>query len=720
MRRPALATAVCAASFFVCFGTGMAAAADLVWQVENPFRFFKPTRSFAMHEAAFNAVRGDPASPLPADIIWRTERRLNDPDCKDQSSPDKCLATAGKRWPESRLGWAARTLPETCYESDGHPRRYSIMCERKYSWGSAKEDYVLPEAHTVQIAIAPDKLDGATGDCLWSWQPRKAGGKVETRKLACKNKLTIARVPYSQIQANSGVSVSVKLPDGRTLSDPEVVVEDLFIVAMGDLFGSGESNPDRPVTFSPSRQMVYDPSLQRDEMAFRGVEPGKATTQFGLASSDDQINPKVLPRRYMEDEASGHFYKQSSADFQQAFDKAAAHWLSRDCHRSQYGYPFRVGIEMALENRHRSVTFASFNCSGAAIAEGLFLDMDAREGFSEAGGAKVRPQLDQLAELICRGPRTQAATYTLPLYATGGTSIAVQKISKVWCPPQQRKRPIDVVLLSIGGNDVGFGGLVAYAMTESAGDFAPIARWVGSSIRFSPDVSRVYLNVLDQRMKALKDALTDGFGIAPSRVLQTSYEPIQFDETGALCGSQPTLGLDVHPGLKLSRQRLAETADFLKGFLGRLECISSTKGHSCPALATGAGTGFTLITDHLPEFAKRGMCARDPKRALADGVNMRMPRQTSDGEEFRPYSPAAVTPYAHHYRLFRTPNDAFLAANTHREGISIFDILQPAYAGLYSGAIHPTAEAHAIVADHVVRHVRAIVDERAVVENAAR
>ena len=31
--------------------------------------------------------------------------------------------------------------------------------------------------------------------------------------------------------------------------------------------------------------------------------------------------------------------------------------------------------------------------------------------------------------------------------------------------------------------------------------------------------------------------------------------------------------------------------------------------------------------------------------------------------------------------------------------------------GLYSGAIHPTAEAHAIVADHVVRHARGIVDK---------
>jgi hypothetical protein len=39
-------------------------------------------------------------------------------------------------------------------------------------------------------------------------------------------------------------------------------------------------------------------------------------------------------------------------------------------------------------------------------------------------------------------------------------------------------------------------------------------------------------------------------------------------------------------------------------------------------------------------------------------------------------------------------------------------MLQPAYAGLYSGAIHPTAEAHAIVADHIVKHAREIIDAK--------
>ena len=95
-------------------------------------------------------------------------------------------------------------------------------------------------------------------------------------------------------------------------------------------------------------------------------------------------------------------------------------------------------------------------------------------------------------------------------------------------------------------------------------------------MRFGPQVSRVYLELLDERMKAVKDALQDGFGVAPARVVQSSYEPIQFDENGAICGAEPTLGLDVHVNLKLNKQRLQETADFLHDFLGRLECIAGS------------------------------------------------------------------------------------------------------------------------------------------------
>ncbi len=715
----------------VSLAAGAGQAADLVWEVENPFRFFKPTRSFALHEAAFNAVRGEPSAPLPPDIIWRTERALNDPDCKDASTPDRCAATAGKRYQQSRLGWAAQTLAETCYESNGAPRRYSTRCERKYSWGTAKEDYVLPEAHTIAIRISAEQLASAGGDCNWTWQSRKPGGKTESRKIPCREKLTIARVPYAMERAHSGVAVSVKLPDGRELADQDVVVDDLFIVALGDFFASGESNPDRPVQFSAAREMVYDPIVltAQNDAPDKAETPGYGIASnpgYGLASNNDQTNPKVLPRRFMDDEAAERFHKLASPEFLAAFEKASARWLSKDCHRSQYGYPFRVAIQLALENRHRSVTLASFTCSGAEVAEGLFLDMDPREGANEIPGGKVQAQLDQLSNLLCRGARAQNASYTLPVYGRGSSQIAAQTITKSWCPPQLRKRAIDVVLMSIGGNDVGFGALAAYALTESLGDLAPIAAIGGGRMRFGPQVARVYLGVLDQRMKALQHALHDGFGVAPSHIVQSSYEPIQYDENGRLCGSQPTLGMDVHPGFRLSRERLAETADFLAEFLAQLECIAGSKGRSgCSSrLATGQGTGFALVTDHIPEFGKRGLCARDPKHAMADAIAMRMPRRPPNGDPFAPYSPAATLPYAHRWRLFRTPNDAFLTANTHREGSPLFDVLQPAYAGLFSGAIHPTAEAHAIVADHVVRHVRAIIDKpadnRDVIESKAQ
>jgi hypothetical protein len=164
MRRAALASI--AGGLLAAVAVSSSQAAGLIWEVENPFRFFKPTKSFVLHEAAFNAIRDNPSVPPPADIIWRTERRLNDPDCKDASTPDRCAATAGKRYQQSRMGWAAQTLGETCYEGGARPR-YAAVCERSYSWGKAKEGYVLPDAHTVAIRIAPDHLVGVTGDCTW-------------------------------------------------------------------------------------------------------------------------------------------------------------------------------------------------------------------------------------------------------------------------------------------------------------------------------------------------------------------------------------------------------------------------------------------------------------------------------------------------------------------------------------------------------------------------
>ena len=83
----------------------------------------------------------------------------------------------------------------------------------------------------------------------------------------------------------------------------------------------------------------------------------------------------------------------------------------------------------------------------------------------------------------------------------------------------------------------------------------------------------------------MRDALRDGFGVDPGRVVQNGYEPLQYDENGQFCGSQPTLGMDVHPTLKLNKARVAETAEFFRDFVKRLECTANA---GKPGLSVGS------------------------------------------------------------------------------------------------------------------------------------
>ena len=333
MRHATLATASLIVVLAAGLNTTPSKAADLLWQVENPFRFFKRSASFDAQERAFNAVRGDVNAPLPDKIIWKTERRLNDPDCKDSSSPTACANSARGHYESSRQGWASQTLDFTCYDRNARPRHYLSTCDRQYSWGTAKEDYVLPEAHTVHVSISPEILTGLpAGDCTWSWTPRRAGLPGETRKQACKDQFVIRRVPYSKDQSISGAAVKVTLPDGRELADPAVIVEDLFVVAMGDSFMSGEGNPDKPVVLSATREMVYDPTnADSRDVASRSI----ANPAYGVASAPSDVDPKSLPKRRMEDEQKSLIFRPNSPEFQAAFDKSGAQWLSTDCHRSQ-------------------------------------------------------------------------------------------------------------------------------------------------------------------------------------------------------------------------------------------------------------------------------------------------------------------------------------------------------------------------------------------------
>jgi hypothetical protein len=703
--------AACAAATFLVGGP--AHGQDLTWEVLNPFRFYKDASAFRLHEDAFKAVAANGAADN-SQIIRRIDRCLNDPSAVDPALRAACAAVVREHRVDARLGWAASTLGSTCYDRLERPRKYPAECERERAGRRVREDYVLPESHAVSIGLAPARLAAAGSErCVWSWKPRSGGAWQQSDPQPCTDRKVVDRVPFSTDRAASGLEVKVELSGGRSFRE-DVIVDDLLIAAIGDSFASGEGNPDQPVAFSASRGMDYRrPRCEPATAAMAGSRKGLLRTLGSPASS---IDPYVLPRRYMRDEQQGLQYDFCDPRFNDAFWEKSAQWLSPDCHRSQYAFPMRVSLQLALEDRHRAVTLIHLACSGAQVTDGLFKSLDARQHYdpSRKKTKTVTAQFEQLTRLICRvDARVPSEGYPVQAFKSGDTRLFEETLRGQWCPSDKRKREIDLVLLSIGGNDIGFSAVAAYTFLDHARDIAPLAGMMERQLRFGPEVAETYLRTLDSRMVAVQKALRAGYGIDPSRVIHVSYENVEYDEAGRLCGDpeRAMIGMDVHPRFKLDAGRVAEVHTFLGKLFTRLQCVTEANGDCPKNLKTGEGTRFTLVVDHQPEFLRRGICARDPAHLAADAQRMSMPRVVSGS--FTPYLPSDYRPYAHRMHLFRTPNDSFLTANEHRASEApLFDILQPAVAALLSGAFHPTAEAHAIVADHVLAHARRILAQR--------
>jgi len=93
---------------------------------------------------------------------------------------------------------------------------------------------------------------------------------------------------------------------------------------------------------------------------------------------------------------------------------------------------------------------------------------------------------------------------------------------------------------------------------------------------------------------------------------------------------------------------------------------------------------------------------------------LRVPRKINGTWE--PFNPSQWRAYAPRQRLFRTPNDAFMAGNFHvpkslvQTAMSMqgYGWVQLLLASVYSGAFHPSAEGQAAIADAVVTQARAV------------
>ncbi|HEX2843553.1 hypothetical protein [Hyphomicrobium sp.] len=593
---------------------------EIDWRVENPFRFFADAKDTEVHRATYLSLSPEQREAAPV------------------------LASEHALARRHEAGWAETMYRKTCWAG----RRNRHVCPDK-------SDYVNPDRHRVIVSLKG--MTEPNVDCRWITSelgPSPGAESAVTRP--CGEPMTFS-APYP-----AGIGVRVEV-GGITVASTEIKVRDIFVVGIGDSFGSGEGNPDVPVRFSPERTVEY----------------GKGGGADDLTGYPARAGP----------------WKQVGDD---AFVEGNARWLDQACHRSLYSYQVRAALELAVEDPHRAVTFAGFACSGAEVTWGLFLRYKGNEWVPNP------PDLSQIsaaADAQC-GKRDAPVVDMPEAYHMNGIIPELQgglTLSK--CPPNQARK-IDLVLLSVGGNDIGFARLVANAVLSDESLVRNLGGWFGQV--HGNKESQELLTRLDQRYKAMNRAI-HGILHVPwdesDRVILTSYPPFALlDDQGNMC-RDGSAGMEVFSEFKIT-QKAALSSSWLADKLDQI-MKKSAELH-----------GWTFAEDHRKTFVGRGLCAGHTNGLGPLVDDLRLPRR-HDGV-WKPYNPAHYEPYAARLRWFRTPNDAFLTGNFHVAGsvvqkvlkLQSFSWFQVLLASTYSGAFHPTAEGHAAIADSVVLRARAV------------
>ncbi|MGD9923271.1 MAG: hypothetical protein AB7V13_17780 [Pseudorhodoplanes sp.] len=551
-------------------------------------------------------------------------------------------------------GWARDMVDNLCVDQTG---RLPETCQRD----GEKENYLSPVDHPITAMAAGGVPPNAL--CAWSFDDGQSEpGQATTR---CDDPVRI-RVKRGRTTI---ATVDVGLPDGtaqRVIA--EITVKDLLIAGMGDSVAAGEGNPDRAI------------ALDDGGFCFRRFLAGSTSEYFRPGRSGFKGSKACDPAL---SSSSGN----SSADW----SKLNARWWSAACHRSLYGYQLRAALALAIENPQIAVTFLPLACSGSTIDAGFFNSLRARECPPTGGCSSTNvAQMVRLKEALDLAHKTD------------------------------KERRLDAILLTIGANDIWFSGLVADVITEAPTERALFRR--GGLIADVSD-ARGYLEDFPRDFAKLRNAIKPYLGGNLQRVVFVTYGNPAMVNGGQVCAGGRA-GFDVHPAFNVDAGRLREASDFVeRQFLPRLRALATCEAKG--ACRDPLTERMSFVDQHQSEFSHHGFCARAPGDPVFDRecfleTGDSFETNPSDAatdpmrcglraRDFRPYSPRA--------RWIRTANDSYFTAMTFPEGINaalqpsdLHDATWGATSAVYGGAVHPTAEGHAAMADAAMPVLRAVLD----------
>ena len=622
------------------------------WQVVNRFRLFRDAASFRLHENAWRQylLHAD-GLHLAADdlqsLIARTSVLGSEHVLNDRRIAFSSILRSNFDW----RGWAAKQQGATCYDSD----------KRDYTACGSLNNYLSPSGHDVELWLTATGSAAVPADKSCEW--RIADKLVAT--VSCGQRVSGANVnlPYP-----GGADISVNVVGEQPIT-VAASVHDVLIAGLGDSFASGEGNPDQPVAFG-------------DAHRFKNLYPLRAVNDIS----------------------------------------GSAQWTDQLCHRSLYGQQFRAALQLAVENRQAAVTFLDYSCSGAAIDEGLLgpqayverrseTDVSAKSLGRPLSGNSKDGQLYRLLRALC-------------------LSRLEQSDARWLCPKGAFRRPLDFIFLSVGGNDIGFSNMVAWA-TLREGVSAAIAAFFGATVSSREFAARARDKLPDayaRLAKAMEASLPLYSGgdklFDPSRVILTAYPDLVSDETGRQCAAAGDS--DGPEDQFAANQSLDMFSSWLVARNSRLTAVRSAVASLYAEMKALAGDHGWTFAGHVYAdrmFDGHGFCARNPKMA-DDPAEMLMmpcwgkaPRETASCEQswsgkahdWRPYNPATQNyPFALRQRWVRSFNDAYLAINQKvidRSGRTDEKSSQGVFSET-TGALHPTAEGHAAMADALLLSVR--------------
>jgi hypothetical protein len=284
---------------------------------------------------------------------------------------------------------------------------------------------------------------------------------------------------------------------------------------------------------------------------------------------------------------------------------------------------------------------------------------------------------------------------------------------------QDPKRNLDMVLLTIGANDVNFAGLVANVIVDSTTERILLKQ--GGAIASVADATKSLEGDLPDEFSQLRTALKPFVGGNLDRVVFVSYPNPAMQAQDKPCpGSRD--GLDVHPAFGADAERLRTAAQFVETkFLPDIRALATCEGNrSCRNPPTD---GMTFVDGHQAEFVRHGMCVRassdpefDRNCFLTNGNSFQTdPNAAPDNPMACGEPPSGYKPYASRARWIRTANDSYFTAMTYPEGMpailkpsDIHDALWGVLSAVYGGAVHPTAEGYAAMADAALPAVRGV------------